>query len=101
MNWINLGTLQCAAEENCLSKSAYLTEWYNQQYWDPYRTRKLLRFSVSKKRKKTTVKHFLFRQECGIEEQLIFCRNRLEINGNGMLVMLIITRWKTLLIMIF
>ena len=52
MNWINSGTLQCAAEENCLSKSAYLTEWYNQQYWDPYRTRKLLRFSVSKKKPK-------------------------------------------------
>ena len=52
MNWINSGTLQCAAEENCLSKSAYLTEWYNQQYWDPYRTRKLLRFSVSKKQTK-------------------------------------------------
>ena len=60
MNWINSGTLQCAAEENCLSKSAYLTEWYNQQYWDPYRTRKLLRFSVSKKNEKRRLFNIIF-----------------------------------------
>ena len=55
---------------------------------------------VTFRKKGLTVKHFIFRQGCGIEEQLIFCQNRLEINGNGTLVMLIITRWKILLIMI-
>ena len=85
-----------------MSKSAYLTEWYNQQYWDPYRTRKLLRFSVSIEmiEKQRTVCNFVLRHEYGIEEQLIFCQNRLETNGNGMHVMHIITQWKTLLIMI-
>ena len=42
-----------------MSKSAYLTEWYNQQYWDPYRTRKLLRFSVSIKMIRTFYQYLI------------------------------------------
>ena len=83
-----------------MSKSAYLTEWYNQQYWDPYRTRKLLRFSVSMNERKMTFYQFVLRQEYGIEVQLISCQSPLETNGNGMHAMLIIIQWKTLLIMI-